>query len=175
MSHFFQGNPGPTFYQKSQSNADCCSCNDCNGPCYCYSVIAQPDSTITYLNCKGEEVIIDVTYPIQYSFCAKPDSVSVSNDIIPNPIISYLNNGPCENINCSSLQNNACYCFTIVTESTGDIVYTNCSGVEVTVPVSTSIPSTFKFCMTGDGPTFTGTATITFNGVCGAPNSPCNR
>ncbi len=172
MSHFFPGNPGPTFYHKSQSNADCCSCKDCSGPCYCYSVIAEPESEISYIDCKGETIIIDVLYPVQYSFCAKPDSVSVSNSDIANPIISYVNNGPCDNINCGSL-NNVCYCFTIETDTPGDITFTNCDGVEVTITVNN--PSIYKLCMNADGPSYTGDATITFNGICGAPNSPCNR
>lgn len=173
MSNFFPGNPGPTFYQKSQSNAQCCTCKDCNGACYCYTVIAEPNSTISYVDCNGAESSISVKYPVQYSICAQPDSVVVTNGSVANPVISLVNNGPCANNNCDSLSQ-VCYCFTVDYTTTGTGSYTDCSGNTQDFNILIA-PGSFSACMSSEGPTYSGTHTITFNGVCNAPESPCQR
>jgi len=174
MSNFFPGNPGPTFYQKSQSNADCCTCKDCNGACYCYTVIAEPSSTIAYVDCNGAAAEISTShYPVQYSICAQPDSIVVTNRTVANPVISLVNNGPCANNNCDTLSQ-VCYCFIVDYTTTGTVSYIDCSGKEQEYNVL-SAPGSFSACMSSEGPTYDGMHTIIFKGVCNAPGSPCQR
>jgi hypothetical protein len=166
MSNFFPGNPGPTFYQKSQSNSDCC-CGNCTESCYCYEVEGNRADYVEYVDCNGNpaQYLFDA-FSVQ-RFCVKVEFTNVVNG--SNIPMSITNLGLCSTIDCVSPA--FCGCYTITTLIDSIVTYQDCSSNLI---VSTSIAAgQHNICSLNIPSTTDPGETVNLNGPCNS-SSVCN-